>query len=195
MSESTPAVTLTKKQGSGDATEVDAPAQESMPASARGRLFGTVAAASLVAASLVTVAATYYFLYAPDNHTDSGAKESAMTAANSGTVALLSYSPDTLTDDLAAAKTHLSGEFLAYYTEFTEKVVAPAAQENAVDTQAEVVRSAVSDISESSATVLVFINQTTTSTDKPDPALTASSVRVTLTKADDTWKISAFDPV
>jgi Mce-associated membrane protein len=191
MSDSSAAVTLTKDHDEPDAV-VEQP--DTQRPTRRARL-GTVAMALLVAASLITVAATYFFLYAPDKHTDSGAKESAIAAANSGTVALLSYSPDTLTEDLAAAKTNLTGEFLTYYTEFTEKVVAPAAQQNSVDTQAEVVRSAVSDIDEDSATVLVFINQTTTSTDKPDPALTASSVRVTLTKVDGTWKISAFDPV
>ncbi|WP_020104733.1 hypothetical protein [Nocardia sp. 348MFTsu5.1] len=190
MSDSSAAVTLTKD----DEPEAVVEQSDIRRPTRRARL-GTVALALLVAASLITAAATYFFLYAPDKHTDSGAKESAIAAANSGTVALLSYSPDTLTEDLAAAKTNLTGEFLTYYTEFTEKVVAPAAQQNSVDTQTEVVRSAVSDIDKDSATVLVFINQTTTSTDKPDPALTASSVRVTLSKVDGTWKISAFDPV
>jgi Mce-associated membrane protein len=196
MSESSAAVIPTKEHDQPDsvATEVVTPESPAGAPTRRSRL-GAAALALLVAASLITAAAAYFFLYAPDKETDSGAKESAIAAANSGTVALLSYSPDTLTEDLAAAKANLTGEFLTYYTEFTDKVVAPAAQENSVDTQAEVVRSAVSDIGENSATVVVFINQTTTSTDKPDPALTASSVRVTLSKVDGTWKISAFDPV
>jgi Mce-associated membrane protein len=43
--------------------------------------------------------------------------------------------------------------------------------------------------------VLVFINQTTTTSDKPDPSMTSSSVKVSLTHVDGKWLISSFDPV
>jgi Mce-associated membrane protein len=46
-----------------------------------------------------------------------------------------------------------------------------------------------------SAVVLVFINQSTVSADRPEPALTSSSVLVTVTKASDKWLISSFSPV
>lgn len=42
--------------------------------------------------------------------------------------------------------------------------------------------------------VLVFIHQATTTKDRPEPVLTTSSVRVTLTKVEGSWLISRFEP-
>jgi Mce-associated membrane protein len=120
---------------------------------------------------------------------------SAMDAASEGTVALLSYSPESLDQDFATAKTHLTGEFLTYYTQFTTDIVTPAAKQKDVKTSADVVRSAVSEIQPDSAVVLVFINQTTTSKENPAGSFTASSVKVGMTKVDGKWLINAFDPV
>ncbi|WP_435831453.1 twin-arginine translocation pathway signal [Nocardia aurea] len=133
--------------------------------------------------------------YQPDRETGEDATRAAVAAASEGTVALLSYGPNTLDRDFASAKGHLTGDFLTYYSQFTQQIVAPAAKQKSVETTAAVVRAAVSDLKPDSAVVLVFINQTTTSADKPDPAMAASSVRVSLTKVDDDWRISSFDPV
>jgi Mce-associated membrane protein len=42
--------------------------------------------------------------------------------------------------------------------------------------------------------VLVFLNETTASKEKPEPLTTASSVRITLTKVNGSWLISKLDP-
>jgi Mce-associated membrane protein len=153
----------------------------------------------LVSLALVISAALagwmYYFQYRPDQQTNAAAANVALDAAKSGTVALLSYSPDTLDKDFAAAKSHLTGEFLSYYTQFTEQIVTPAAKEKQVKTTASVVRAGVSELHPASAVVLVFINQVTTSKENPDGAFAASSVKVSLTKTDGRWLINAFDPV
>lgn len=156
--------------------------------------YGPALLAALVVAAVATAACLFLLQYRPDRraHDDSAA---ALDAASRGTVALLSYAPETLDQDLGTAKSFLTGDFLAYYSQFTQQVVAPAAKQKSVRTTATVVRAAVSELRTDEAVVLVFINQTTTSTDKPDPALAASSVRVTLRKAEDAWRISAFDPV
>jgi Mce-associated membrane protein len=64
-----------------------------------------------------------------------------------------------------------------------------------VKTNAVVVRAAVSELHPNSAVVLVFVNQSTVSKDRPEPSLTSSSVLVTLTKANGKWLISSFNPV
>jgi Mce-associated membrane protein len=46
-----------------------------------------------------------------------------------------------------------------------------------------------------SAQVLVFVNQVTTSRDRPSPALATSTVMVTLVKNGDTWLIAEFKPI
>jgi Mce-associated membrane protein len=45
------------------------------------------------------------------------------------------------------------------------------------------------------AQVLVFVNQVTTSRERPSPALATSSVMVTMVRSDGRWLISEFKPV
>ena len=151
--------------------------------------------ALLVVASTALAAGLLYFQYRPDRATDAAAAKAAITAASEGAVAILSYSPDTFDRDFASAKSRLTGDFLSYYSQFTQQIVGPAAKQKSVKTSAVVVRAAASELHPDSAVVLVFINQSTVSADRPDPALTSSSVLITLTKADNKWLISSFNPV
>lgn len=152
--------------------------------------------ATIVLLASAGVAITVYVTqYRIDTRTDKDAASSAVTAASEGTVALLSYAPETLDGDLASAKSHLTGNFLGYYTKFTDEVIKPAATGNGVTTTAAVVKSGISEIQPKSAKVLVFLNQTTMSKDRSEPAQTASMVMVTLAKSNGTWLISDFTPV
>jgi Mce-associated membrane protein len=151
-------------------------------------VFLTIAAAALSAF-------IYFSQYRPDQQTDSAAARAATDAATAGSIAVLSYSPDTLDKDFANAESHLTGDFLTYYTQFTQQIVTPAAKQKGVKTTASVVRSAVSDLQPNKAVVLAYINQTTTSADRPDPAMSSSSVLITLLKSNNHWLISQFDPI
>ncbi len=151
--------------------------------------------AVLFVASTALAAGLLYFQYRPDRATDAAAAKAAITAASEGTVAILSYSPDTFERDFSSAKSRLTGDFLPYYSQFTQEIVGPAAKQKSVKTSAVVVRAAATELHPDSAVVLVFINQSTTSADRPEPALTSSSVLVTVTKAGNKWLISSFNPV
>jgi Mce-associated membrane protein len=137
----------------------------------------------------------YFTQYRPDKQTDDAVAQSVVNAARDGTVALLSYKPDTLNHDFAAAKSHLTGDFLNYYDQFTKEVVTPAAQTKGVTTTAQVAGAAVSELNPDKAVVLIFVNQVTTSKERPDPAMASSSVLVSLTKVHGDWLITKFDPV
>jgi Mce-associated membrane protein len=137
----------------------------------------------------------YFAQFRPDTQTDNAVAQSAVNAARDGTVALLSYKPDTLNQDFAAAKSHLTGDFLNYYDQFTKEVVTPAAQTKGVTTTAQVAGAAVSELNPDKAVVLVFINQATTSKERPDPAMASSSAKVSLAKVHGEWLITKFDPV
>lgn len=102
---------------------------------------------------------------------------------------------DTLDQDFATARSHLAGDFLSYYDQFTQQIVAPAAKQKSLKTTAKVVRAAVSELHPDSAVVLVFVDQSTTSKDSPNPSMAASSVMVTLAKVDGNWLITKFTPV
>jgi len=137
----------------------------------------------------------YFTQYRPDTQTDNAVAQSVVNAARDGTVALLSYKPDTLNQDFAAAKSHLTGDFLNYYDQFTKEVVTPAAQTKGVTTTAQVAGAAVSELNPDKAVVLVFINQATTSKERPDPAMASSSAKVSLAKVHGDWLITKFDPL
>ena len=159
----------------------------------RNRLTLFTAAALLVSA--VLAGSVYWFVFRTDRLTDQGIQEEALDAAKAGTVALLTYSPDTVDKNLADAKSLLTGDFLEQYSKFADGTVLPAAKERGVKTEATVARAAVSQMQPGKAQVLVFVNQVTTSRERPTPALATSSVIVTLVKRDGSWLISDFKPV
>jgi Mce-associated membrane protein len=137
----------------------------------------------------------YFKQYRPERQTDAGVASAVVNSASDGTIALLSYSPDSLDKDFAAAKAHLSGDFLSYYNQFTEQIVAPAAKQKSLKTTARVSGAALQELHPDSAVVLVFVDQATTSKDNPDPSMSSSSVLVSLARVNGTWLITKFDPV
>jgi Mce-associated membrane protein len=159
------------------------------------RLLVPLVLAALLLSSVGLASWAYLTQFRPDQQTDAAVAANTIKAASDGTVALLSYSPESLDKDFAAAKTHLTGDFLTYYNQFTQDIVTPAAKQKSVKTSATVVRAAVAELKPESASVLLFLNQTTTSKENVDGSFTASSVKVGLTKLNGAWLISSFDPV
>jgi Mce-associated membrane protein len=137
----------------------------------------------------------YFEQYRPDQQTDAGVARAVVSAATDGTEAVLSYSSDTLDQDFAAARTHLAGEFLSYYKQFTAQVVAPAAKQKSLKTTAHVAGTAVSELYPDSAVVLVFVDQTTSIKDNPQPSLAVSSVVLRMSRINGNWLITKFTPI
>jgi Mce-associated membrane protein len=154
-----------------------------------------ILAASLVTAVIGGAAGVFFFQYRPDQQISDAAAHQAVQAASDGAVAVVSYSYDNLDRDFAKAKSHSTGEFLAYYTKFSQQYVAPAARQGKITATAAVVRAALSELHPDSAVVLVFLNQTTVGKEKPEPLITASSVSVTLAKVNGSWLIAKLDPL
>ncbi len=122
------------------------------------------------------------------------AREKSMQAAKDSTVALLSYKPDTVEQQLTAARDRLTGEFRDQYTDLTNNVVIPGAKEKQISAVASVPAAASVSANPGEAVVLLFVNQTVT-VGNGVPTDTASSVRITLDKFGDRWLISKFEPV
>jgi Mce-associated membrane protein len=55
----------------------------------------------------------------------------------------MTYSPDTVEQDVSAASALLTGDFLTYYKQFTNQVLIPNARQNRVAATASVVRAGV----------------------------------------------------
>jgi Mce-associated membrane protein len=118
----------------------------------------------------------------------------SMNAAKDSTIKMLSYKPDTVDQQLNAARDLLTGEFRDSYTSLINDVVIPGAQQKQISAVASVPAVASVSADTKHAVVLVFVNQTVVVGQDP-PSDTASSVRVTLEKTDDRWLISEFEPV
>lgn len=154
----------------------------------------TIAFATLVLAAAVFTATVYLTVYRPVQQTDSAAEQQVVDVAGAATVTLLSYGPQTLDADMERARSVMIGDFQTYYSKFTEEMVAPAVRDKGVRAAAQVVDSALMEIEPDTAKVLLFLNQETSSRDRPEPAVTASSVVVSLTKSGADWLISALEP-
>jgi Mce-associated membrane protein len=118
----------------------------------------------------------------------------AVKAAAAGTVALLSYGPDTAEKDLTAASNLMTLPFRNDYNKLIHDVVIPGAKQKQISARANVVAAGSISASVSHAIVLLFVDQTVTVGGDP-PTDSASSVRITLDKVRDRWMISQFEPV
>jgi len=125
---------------------------------------------------------------------DESARNESLKAAKDSTVALLSYKPDTVEQQLHAARDLLTGDFRDSYTSLTNDVVIPGAKQKQISAVATVPAAASVSANPRHAVVLVFVNQTVI-VGQDAPTDTASSVRVTMDKVGDHWLISKFDPV
>ncbi|NDJ88074.1 twin-arginine translocation pathway signal [Mycolicibacter kumamotonensis] len=151
--------------------------------------------AVLFAASAALAGWLYFGVLRADQQLGPAAEQAVMAAAADGAVAVLTYAPKTMEQDFAAAESHLTGDFLSHYTDFTQKVVTPAVKEKEVQTIAAVVRKGIVSLRPGFAEVLIYLNQTTISKTNPDGSYSMSSVKVGLEKHGGRWLISSFDPI
>src|ERR1700744_1969805 len=80
----------------------------------------SVVATTLVVAAVGVAAGVYFILYRPDQQVDDAASHRAIQEASDGAVAALLYSYAHLNQDFNNAKSHLTGDFLAFYSKFTD---------------------------------------------------------------------------
>ena len=136
------------------------------------------------------------FLKYVDNSVRSSdvARAESMQVAKDSTIALLSYSPDKVKQQLNDARSLLTGDFQNSYTSLINDVVIPGAEQKKISAVATVPAAASVSAEPNHAVVLVFVNQTVI-VGADAPTDTASSVKVTLDKHGDKWLISEFQPV
>ena len=174
--------------------EAEEPAEASK---AKRRIsWSKVLAYGVLPALALLLAAAAGFLKWQDNSVRNAeiARIESVQAARDSTIALLSYKPDTVEQQLGAARDLLTGDFRDSYTSLTNDVVIPGAKQKGISAVATVPAAASVSADPNHAVVLVFVNQTVVvGTDTPTD--TASSVRIGLDKVDGRWLISKFDPV
>jgi len=117
-------------------------------------------------------------------------RQEVMDAARDHIVKILTYQAATISEDTRAATELTTGDFRSYYERFRTDVVIPSAARNGVNTAATVRDVGVESLSEDRAAVIAFVDQSTTSYEKPDPQRAANAVRVVLRREHGAWLVA-----
>jgi Mce-associated membrane protein len=157
--------------------------------------WGRLLVVALPALALILALGVGYLKWLDGSARESrAAAEQSIRAASDSTIAILSYKPDTVDQELKAAADRLAEPFRQQYSQLVNDVVAPGAKQQHISAVATVPAAASVWATGKQAVVLVFVDQTTTiGTDAPTQS--TSSVRVSLSKVDGRWLITQFDPV
>jgi Mce-associated membrane protein len=158
-------------------------------ASGLSRLLAGLLALALVA--LVALGLVAYRVRADDRVET--AREQALAAAQDHAVTILSYDYRHLGADFAAARKTLTGKFARDYQATTSTVVRPGAEQVHAIVKAEVAAGSVVNATANRVVVLLFVNQTTTSTRLDGPKVDLNRVRLTLVKVNGQWLVSNVD--
>jgi Mce-associated membrane protein len=187
-----------------DAEAKDAEAKDAAPVVTQGNAFRprpkidwpkVFAYGVLPGLALVLALAAGFLKYVDNSvRTSDVARVESMQVAKDSTIALLSYQPDKVKEQLNDARNLLTGDFQESYTSLINDVVIPGAQQKRISAVATVPAAASVSAEPNHAVVLVFVNQTVI-VGADAPTDTASSVKVTLDKHGDKWLISEFQPV
>ncbi|WP_193047703.1 hypothetical protein [Mycolicibacterium baixiangningiae] len=147
-----------------------------------------------VLALVLAVAGGYLFWRDAEADRADQAREDSVRAARSITIAMLTYEPQTVEQQLGAAKEQLTGAFRDTYSSMIDTVVVPGAKEQQISAVTEVPAASSVSAYADHAVVLLFVNQTV-AVGENAPSNTASSVRVTLDKVGEQWLVSEFQPI
>ena len=183
--------------GAAESDEAGAAESDEAGAKQKRRIqWPRVVAFGLLPALALVLALGAGYLKWRDNSVRNGeiAAATSVQAAKDTTIAMLSYQPETVEEQLQAARDLLTGDFRESYTALTDDVVIPGAKEKQIAAVASVPAAASVSATPTKAVVLLFVNQTVSVGQDP-PTDTASRLQVTLEKVGDRWLISQFDPV
>lgn len=179
-----------------DETPADQTAAATPTAARRPIPWARVVAYGVVPALVLVLVAAGGYLYWRNStaHAANRAREDSVAAARSIAISMLTYEPQTVEQQLAAAEEQLTGSFRDTYSSLIDTVVVPDAKERQIAAVTSVPAAASISAETDHAVVLLFVNQTVTVGAEP-PSNTASSIRVMLDKVGDQWLISEYQPI
>jgi Mce-associated membrane protein len=119
-------------------------------------------------------------------------RDAAVAAAKTEIPQILSYNYKTLSADLARASADTTGQFSGQFGVLAGQLIGPNATKQQTVTKATVPVAAAVDSSGNQVTVLVFVDQSTTSKAQPKAQANASQLRVTMQKVNGRWLVEEF---
>lgn len=142
-----------------------------------------------------TAATAVFGRSAADHNAAATAMKAARDSAQSRVPKVLSYDYNTVDSEFPGATQNLTGTFRDDFAKLGSSVIIPAAHRDSIVTKATIVGTSVVSADRDKVVLLVFLNQSTTSTKYQGPRLDGSRVRVTMADAAGTWLISDITPV
>lgn len=113
-------------------------------------------------------------------------------AATRNVVTILSYRADSLDTDLAAGLAVTTPPFSDVLTRTIEQVISPTAADAGVNTKAEVLAAGVVRNDAETADVVLFVDQSTTDSERPEPRLNQITLTIGMVKSEGRWLVSEF---
>jgi Mce-associated membrane protein len=172
----------------------DAAPPADVPAVSPPRRVGRGPVALLVVLALLAVLGTGWLAWqVREQSRAETARTEALAAARDAARLLFSYDHEQLEQDFEAGLAVTTGDFREEYERTTREVVTPVATEYDAVVQAEVVEAGVVSTEPDRAVVVVYVNQTTTSTRVEGPKIDQSRVRMVLRHVDGDWLVDRVD--
>lgn len=138
------------------------------------------------------VAAGILDTHAADQTATQRERDAAVAAAVTEIPQILSYNYKTLSADLARASADTTGQFSGQFGVLASQLIGPNAVKQKTVTKAVVPVAAALDSSGDQVTVLVFVDQSTTSKQQPKAQKNGSQLRVTMQKVHGRWLVGQF---
>lgn len=120
------------------------------------------------------------------------ARTAVLSAASQSTQRVLTYSWESLDDDIASAQAVTTGEMREQYDDTMDGIKAQTVKNEAI-VEATVVSASVISVTEQDAKVLLFVNQSTVGKHLEQPRVDLNRVVVTLQRDTGDWLIAELD--
>ena len=169
------------------------PAEPAVPAPARWTTRRRLALAVVVLLLLAAAGALAWRAQAAMEQERAG--ERALAAAEQALPDILSYDHADLDDDIAQARSRMTDAFAVDYDELAGKTIRPTAAQYRAVVSAEVLAASLESAEEDRASVLLFANQTTVTTELPAPRVDQSRVRMRMELTSSGWRVAAIEPL
>lgn len=175
----------------GDSPESDVEESESAAPQTNWRLRLLVAAIAALVLALAGAGGFFGWHYATDRQIAS-ASAAALNTANSYAVTLTSVDTNNLDENFAAVLDGSTGEFHDMYAKSSSELRKLLIDHKATG-HGVVVDSAVKSATTDEVVVLLFVDQTVTNTEVPDPRVDRSRMVMTMQNLDGEWKAAKVE--
>lgn len=117
----------------------------------------------------------------------------ALRAATDAAEVVLSYDHRRLDRDVARARGLITGRFEREYMKFVRTAVRPTAERTGAVVVADVRAASVVSASPHRVVLVLFVNQTTTLKQRPEPRVDLTRVRMTMERVGERWLVSQVE--